>query len=73
VSSSVRHCSHSGGDEFDLKWWRGEEGELGKKREWCGLGVTEIGEGDGGGGRGLRCAQDGGNGDGSHRGCTTRQ
>jgi hypothetical protein len=51
----------------------GEEEELGKKGEWCGVGVAEIGEGDGGGGRGLRRAQDGGNGDGSRRGCAARQ
>jgi hypothetical protein len=29
-------------DECDLKWWRGEEGELGKKGEWRGLGAVEI-------------------------------
>jgi hypothetical protein len=44
-------------DEFNLKWWRREEGELGKKGEWHGLGAVEIREGDGGGGGGrvLRC------------------
>jgi hypothetical protein len=52
---------------------RGEEEQLGKKGEWCGLGTAKIVEGDGGSGRGLRRAHDGGSGDGSHRGCATRQ
>jgi hypothetical protein len=60
-------------DECDLKWWRGEEGKLGKKGEWHGLGAAEIREGDGGSGQGLRCTQDGGSGDGSCRGCAARQ
>jgi hypothetical protein len=52
---------------------RGEEEELGKKGEWCGLGTAKIMEGDGGSGRGLRRAQDGGSRDGSHQGCVARQ
>jgi hypothetical protein len=34
----------------------GEVEELGKKGEWCGPGMAEIMEGDGGSGQGLRRA-----------------